>query len=161
MIKEFHPELKRKIEISQEVFDAVKEGLYQVANATGGTAIVSGHSQKVPISGKTGTAQVRAFSDIMRMKCENMPTKDKHHGWFVGYAPRENPEIAVAVIAEHSCHGTAAAPIVRDVIEAYFDKKNPPENIPVLEKPPIVGKKAKPKLVEEQDGEGGDVGQLN
>ena len=161
LIKEFHPELKRKIEIPQEVFEAVKEGLYQVANAPGGTAIVSGHSKKVAISGKTGTAQVRAFSDIMRMKCESMPTKDRHHGWFVGYAPRENPEIAVAVIAEHSCHGTSAAPIVRDVIEAYFDKKNPPTPDPTEVKSKEDNPSVTEKKLHEVDGEGGEVGQIN
>jgi len=158
LIKEFHPELKRKIEIPQGIFDAVKEGLYQVTNKPGGTAIVSGHSKKVVISGKTGTAQVRAFSDIMRMKCESMPNKDRHHGWFVGYAPRENPEIAVAVVAEHSCHGTAAAPIVRDVIEAYFDKKNPSEPIKPNENPREENIKVKDPI-EELDGEGGDAGE--
>ncbi|MFM8313224.1 MAG: penicillin-binding transpeptidase domain-containing protein [Deltaproteobacteria bacterium] len=161
LIKEFHPELKRKIEIPQEVFEAVKEGLYQVPNAPGGTAIVSGHSKKVGISGKTGTAQVRAFSDIMRMKCESMPTKDRHHGWFVGYAPRENPEIAVAVIAEHSCHGTSAAPIVRDVIEAYFDKKNPPTPDPTEVKSKEDNPSVTEKKLHEVDGEGGEVGKIN
>ncbi|MCX6102775.1 MAG: penicillin-binding protein 2 [Proteobacteria bacterium] len=166
MIKEFHPELKRKIEIPQEVFDAVKEGLYQVANAPGGTAIVSGHSKKVAISGKTGTAQVRSFTDIMKKKCEAMPIKDRHHGWFVGYAPRENPEIAVAVIAEHACHGTAAAPIARAVIEAYFDKLQPPESLENNIPNPVEGTQLKTKLsaplkgVEEIDGEGGDAGPI-
>jgi penicillin-binding protein 2 len=158
LIREFHPELKRKIEIPQEVFDAVKDGLYQVANAQGGTAIVSGHSKKVEISGKTGTAQVRAFSDIMRMKCENMPVKDRHHGWFVGYAPKENPEIAVAVIAEHGCHGAAAAPIARDVIEAYFDKKNPPESGADKKLETTDFKGTPPIKLQEMDGEGGDAG---
>ncbi|NBX69137.1 MAG: hypothetical protein EBR01_09280 [Proteobacteria bacterium] len=158
LIKEFHPELKRKIEIAPEVFESVKDGLYQVANSPGGTAIVSGHSKKVVISGKTGTAQVRAFSDIMRMKCESMPIKDRHHGWFVGYAPRDNPEIAVAVIAEHSCHGTAAAPIVRDVIEAYFNKKNPPQVSEVDDKKKIEKVAPRKHSVEELDGEGGEVG---
>lgn len=161
LIREFHPELKRKIEIPQQVFDAVKDGLFQVANTPGGTAAVSGHSKKIGISGKTGTAQVRSFSNIMRQKCEAMPVKDRHHGWFVGYAPKDNPEIAVAVIAEHACHGTAAAPIVRDVIEAYFDKKNPP-----LVAEPEEPKKApvsstKQKVVEELDGEGGEVESKN
>ena len=166
MIKEFHPELKRKIEIPQEVFDAVKEGLYQVANAPGGTAIVSGHSKKVAISGKTGTAQVRSFTDIMKKKCEAMPIKDRHHGWFVGYAPRENPEIAVAVIAEHACHGTAAAPIARAVIEAYFDKLQPPESLENNIPNPVEGIQLKTKLsapvkeLEEIDGEGGDAGPI-
>jgi penicillin-binding protein 2 len=166
LIKEFHPELKRKIEIPQVVFDTVKEGLYQVANSAGGTAIVSGHSKKIAISGKTGTAQVRAFSDIMRMKCESMPIKDRHHGWFVGYAPRENPEIAVAVIAEHACHGTAAAPIVRDVIETYFEKKAAAQGIPLPtdktnEKPKAEKKTVPVKKSEEMDGEGGEIGSSN
>lgn len=122
-VKEFQPELVRKIELPPGVFEATKEGLFQVANAPGGTAIVSGHSKMTVISGKTGTAQVRAFADIMSQKCENMPYQFRHHGWFVGYAPRENPQIAVVALAEHSCHGTAGAPVVRDVVEAYLTKQ--------------------------------------
>lgn len=123
LIHEFQPELKRKIDIPAEVFEAVKQGLFEVANKAGGTAIVSGHSKIVEISGKTGTAQVRAFTNMMGVSCPKLPVKDRHHGWFVGYAPRNNPEIAVVALAEHSCHGTAAAPIAREVIEAYIEKQ--------------------------------------
>jgi penicillin-binding protein 2 len=57
----------------------------------------------------------------------------------VGYAPKENPEIAVVALAEHSCHGASAAPIVRDVIEAYIDKQNLEKGIlPKDEKAPAV-----------------------
>ena len=49
--------------------------------------------------------------------------EDKDNGWFVGFAPRENPEIVVAVLLEGGEHGALAAPIARDVIKAYFDKK--------------------------------------
>ncbi len=122
-VKEFQPELVRKIDLPQDVFDNVKEGLFEVANSPGGTAIVSGHSKITSISGKTGTAQVRAFTDIMSQKCENMPYENRHHGWFVGYAPRENPQIAVVALAEHACHGTAGAPLVREVIESYLTKQ--------------------------------------
>lgn len=46
------------------------------------------------------------------------------NAWFVGYAPRDNPEIVVAVLVEHGMHGsTAAAPIARDIVKAYYDKK--------------------------------------
>jgi penicillin-binding protein 2 len=52
--------------------------------------------------------------------------KGKNDGWFVGYAPRRNPEIVVAAVvqdtAEHG--GTAAGPVVRDIVKAYYDKKN-------------------------------------
>jgi penicillin-binding protein 2 len=61
----------------------------------------------------------------------SLPERHRHHGWFVGYAPQDSPEIAVVALAEHSCHGSSAAPIVRDVIEAYFDKQNLERGIPV------------------------------
>jgi penicillin-binding protein 2 len=41
----------------------------------------------------------------------------------VGFAPRADPEIVVVAMVEHGVHGAAEAPIVRDVIKAYFDKK--------------------------------------
>ena len=47
------------------------------------------------------------------------------NAWFVGFAPREKPEIVVAALYEGGAHGPMAAPIVRDVIKAYFDKKKP------------------------------------
>ena len=59
-------------------------------------------------------------------KCEARPINHRHHGWFVAYAPADNPEIVVAALAEHSCHGsTGAGPMVRDTMRAYFDKYHP------------------------------------
>lgn len=123
--KEFKPELIRKIEIPAEMVERVKEGLFEVVNRPGGTAVRS-FSPLTEISGKTGTAQVRA---TIKKKCETLDVADRHHGWFVGYAPRENPEIAVVAIAEHSCHGSAPGPVVKEVIEAYFRKKNAPAEV--------------------------------
>jgi penicillin-binding protein 2 len=49
----------------------------------------------------------------------------KENGWFVGYAPRRNPEIVVAALVQAGGWGsTSAAPIVRDVVKLYYDKKN-------------------------------------
>ena len=47
----------------------------------------------------------------------------KDNAWFVGFAPRQAPEIVVVTLFEAGEHGNLAAPIVRDVIKAYFDKK--------------------------------------
>jgi penicillin-binding protein 2 len=47
----------------------------------------------------------------------------KDNAWFVGFAPRESPEIVVVALFEGGEHGNLAAPIVRDVIKAHFDKK--------------------------------------
>jgi penicillin-binding protein 2 len=81
----------------------------------------------IQIAGKTGTAQVVSFSaDQIYKSCENRPIQTRHHGWFVGWAPWDKPEIVVAVLAQHSCHGNpGATPIVRDIIEAYFKKYHP------------------------------------
>ena len=48
----------------------------------------------------------------------------KNNAWFVGFAPRRNPEIVVAVVVQGGGYGAeSAAPIVRDVVKAYYDKK--------------------------------------
>ena len=98
----------------------------RVSNGERGTA----RSLKVPgvqMAGKTGTAQVMSFSaDQIYSSCESRPIHMRHHGWFVAWAPWDKPEITVAALAQHSCHGNpGAAPIVRDVIEAYFKKYHP------------------------------------
>ncbi len=112
--------------IDPETFRIVKEGLRRVANGTRGTA----KNLKIPgvqMAGKTGTAQVMSFTaDQIYSKCENRPIHMRHHGWFIAWAPWDKPEITVAALAQHSCHGNpGAAPIVRDVIEAYFKKYHP------------------------------------
>ena len=50
----------------------------------------------------------------------------ENNGWFVGYAPRRNPEIVVAALVQGSTEhgGTTAGPIVRDIVKAYYDKRN-------------------------------------
>ena len=79
------------------------------------------------MSGKTGTTQVRNFAaDDIYTRCDARPIFQRHHGWFVAYAPADNPEIAVAVLAQHSCSGSrGAAPVVKDIMTAYFEKYHP------------------------------------
>lgn len=149
VIRDYRAELRRKIDIAPEVFDAVKEGLFEVMNEPGGTAYWH-RSQIVGVSGKTGTSQVRRFKEMKEVKCEALPYEERHHGWFVGYAPRENPRIAVAVIGEHICHGSSAAPVVREVVDAYFQKYPLPEAERVASLPPP----PKPKKVVEAPAEG-------
>lgn len=112
--------------IDKSTFKAVKEGLWKVANGERGTA----RWWKIPgveIAGKTGTVQMRSYSaEQIYDKCELRPFNQRHHGWFVGFAPADKPEITVAILAEHACHGsTGGAPIVRDVILAYMKKYHP------------------------------------
>lgn len=68
--------------------------------------------------GKTGTAQTASNE---YQKAKNIHLKD--NAWFVAFAPRVNPEIAVAVLFEEGEHGPAAGLIARDIVKAFFDKK--------------------------------------
>jgi penicillin-binding protein 2 len=133
-IKEFEPQTIRNVQqktntgvsISEATFKVVKEGMRRVANGDRGTA----KWWKVPgveMAGKTGTSQVMSFSaDQIYAKCETRPLHMRHHGWFVAFAPADKPEITIAALAEHSCHGsTGAAPVVRDIVLAYFKKYHP------------------------------------
>jgi penicillin-binding protein 2 len=111
--------------ISKETFRIIKDSLFRVTNGERGTA----KWYKIPgvkFAGKTGTVQNYGLSaDQVYVKCEGRPIRQRHHGWFVAYAPAENPQIAVAILAEHACHGSSAAPVVRDVMLAYFQKYHP------------------------------------
>lgn len=104
-----------KINAKPETFRVIKEALADVV--TKGTA-TKAKSSMVTIGGKTGTAQVAALRTGPE---ENIPKKFRDHAWFVAFAPVESPKIAVAVLAEHMGHGgAAAAPLAKEVIEAYM-----------------------------------------
>jgi penicillin-binding protein 2 len=95
----------------------VIDGTYGVVNegGTGVRAALPG----IAVCGKTGTAQV-ASNAFTKGKSD----KDlRDNAWFVGFAPCQAPEIVVAAYYEHGVESKFAAPIVRDVIKAYFDKK--------------------------------------
>jgi penicillin-binding protein 2 len=62
----------------------------------------------------------------------------RDHGWFVFFAPRDNPEIAGAIFTEHSEHGYYGGPIAKHIIETYYAKKEG-QPLPVLVKPVTPG----------------------
>ncbi|MBL8231342.1 MAG: penicillin-binding protein 2 [Bryobacterales bacterium] len=74
----------------------------------------------IQMCGKTGTAQL---ASLAAMKSGALGKNYADNAWFVGFAPKDNPEIVVAALFENGEHGDRAAPIVRDVVKAYFDKK--------------------------------------
>jgi penicillin-binding protein 2 len=92
--------------------------MYGVVNegGTGGRARLVG----LDVCGKTGTAQL-ASNEVLKGTALGRTLKD--NAWFVGFAPRQAPEIVVVALFEAGEHGQYAAPIVRDVLKAYFDKK--------------------------------------
>jgi len=106
--------------LSEETVEKVTDGMWGVVNEPDGTTSGLVKLQNIDFSGKTGTAQVQSF-DLQRKLGKHL----KENGWFVGYAPRRNPDIVVAALVQAGGWGsTSAAPIVRDVVKAYYDKKN-------------------------------------
>jgi len=97
-------------------------------SGTGGRARIPGYD----VAGKTGTAQV--ISNQGRQAARGSDRDLRDHGFFVFFAPRDNPQIAGVIFAEHGEHGFLGAPIAKHVIETYFAKK---EGRPLPELPPL------------------------
>ena len=115
----------------QTVLSAMKNVVYGLH----GTARGIKHNLKYTLAGKTGTAQVFGIAQDAEYKKEEIAKKLQDHALFIGFAPYENPVIAVALIVENGGHGgSAAAPIVRKVMDQYLlnlaeEKVIPAENI--------------------------------
>lgn len=105
--------------LKSQTVEAITQGMWGVVNegGTGARAQVPGYQ----VCGKTGTVQVIGS----QTKVKRSATGDfGSHGWFVGFASREHPEIAVAVIVEHGGYGgDISAPIAHEIFKTYFAKK--------------------------------------
>lgn len=110
----------RLVKVDPSNAQKVVAGMYAVVNE-GGTG-VRGRIPGISVCGKTGTAQVASNELAKSSGAKHL----KDNAWFVGFAPCEAPEIVVTALFEQGEHGNLAAPIVRDVIKAYFDKKARP-----------------------------------
>jgi penicillin-binding protein 2 len=106
----------------------IVNGMWAVVNETGGTGIRA-RLPGIDVCGKTGTSQLISNAGRARMDAGDSL---KDNAWFVGFAPRQNPEIVVVVLWEGGEHGSYSAPIARDVIKAYFDKKARHDQSPPL-----------------------------
>lgn len=141
VIKKFSSQVIKDLSeyIDPSHFETVRQALTRVVHGSKGTARwwkIKNHL----IAGKTGTSQVRSFKRKNLYKdCRLKPLKDRNHGWFVAFAPADNPEITVAVLTEHSCSGSSgSAPIARDIFKSYFDKYS---NTEISHYPSSKGKK--------------------
>lgn len=105
--------------LKPETVKALHQGLWLVVNGagTGGRARIAGRD----VAGKTGTSQVISNQGRQAARDSAMDLRD--HGWFVFFAPRDNPEIAGVIFAEHAEHGYLGAPIAKHVMETYFAAK--------------------------------------
>ncbi len=117
-ISERMPEMVRKLPWKKENTEFIRKALAGVVNdyGTGGGAKLPG----IVVGGKTGTAQVAQVKGKM-IKSEDLPYEIRDHAWFAAFAPVEDPRICVVAMVEHGGHGgSAAAPIVKAVMQEFF-----------------------------------------
>ena len=125
------PEL---ITTNPEHLRAVQEGMEATIHGRG-TATAMAIGAPYRMAGKTGTAQKISRKGSASMDPRSLPYHLRHQALFVGYAPADNPTIAVAVVVEHGGYGgTTAAPIARKIFDAWL-LGTMPEPPPEPEKP--------------------------
>ena len=128
LVLEHGPKLRRKINVSTQNFDILKRGMWKAVNELGGTIFEHGRSEILAYSGKSGTAQVRARSKTPGEEVTGWDPR-REHAWFAGFAPSENPEVALVVLVEHGgSGGKVAGPVARSIFESYFQsgRRAPP-----------------------------------
>lgn len=104
-----NPVLTHKVDADSSHFRLVQESMRRaVTHGTGKACDIP----DIAVGGKTGSAENPGAA----------------HGWFISFAPVENPTIAVACLVEHGRHGSStAAPVCRAILDVYFGKKKPQE----------------------------------
>ena len=98
------------LKISKETLDIVKAGM-RLVTSPGGTAYSAFSSFGKSVAGKTGSAQAKATSDGSNIA----------NGWFVGFTPYKDPEVAVVVILEDGATDSYAAKAARKILDAYYN----------------------------------------
>ncbi|MGY0797475.1 penicillin-binding protein 2 [Lysobacter sp. A286] len=105
---------------------AVQEGMVATVNGPRGTARATGRGAPYTIAGKTGTAQRSSRKGNISRDPHSLPYHLRHTALFIGYAPAEEPTIAIAVVVEHGGYGgSTAAPIARAGFDAWLLGKMP------------------------------------
>jgi len=105
------PEVVRRVDAPEEKFHLVQSAMQEAVAGRYGTGRACNLAD-VTVAGKTGSAEAHGGGDA--------------HGWFICFAPVDQPQIAIACIIEHGKHGSSsAAPVCRALLDVYFGKKKP------------------------------------
>ena len=108
-------------------WELIIEAMKQTVYGKFGTAKRLNNKLKYSLAGKTGTAQVFGLDPEEEYIAENIEEKLRDHALFTGFAPIEDPQVAIAIIVENAGSGSSkAAPLARELLDEYFIK-NPVE----------------------------------
>jgi penicillin-binding protein 2 len=133
-VEKIPPKLLETIDVATpENWQVAVDGMVRVM--TDGTARRYQVGAEYQIAGKTGTAQVFTVKQHENYKAMESRLNERllDHGWFIAFAPADNPKVAVAVLIENGKHGTAAAVIARRVLDQYLLGRTTTPEIP----PPV------------------------
>ena len=97
---------EEEMNFKEENIEAILEGMRGVTSESGGTAYSTFRNFNIEVGGKTGSAQTGV--------------QGKTNAWFVGFAPFDDPEIAIVVFVRNGGHGSYTAEVARDIIAQYF-----------------------------------------
>jgi len=104
-------------------WEYIIHAMTQVVHSVHGTARRIGRGAHFKIAGKTGTAQVFGIKQNEKYVAKDIAKKLRDHALFIGFAPVDNPRIAVAVVVENGGSGGAvAAPIARKLMDYYLNQ---------------------------------------
>ncbi|MDP2226628.1 MAG: penicillin-binding protein 2 [Moraxellaceae bacterium] len=125
-----------------EDWERMRQAMRDVTHAPNGTARATGAGAVgYEMAGKTGTAQVKSIKQGERYDESKIDPRHWDHGWFIGFAPVENPKIAVAILVENGRGGSKVAPIARALFD-YEIRGTLPAPVsaaaPVTAPPPVV-----------------------
>lgn len=120
-VMENEPKVAQKLDIDPDNLQTVVNAMQSVADE-GGTAAATFANYPIPIAIKTGTAE--------HMGGKDFDGNDNDHSVIIAFAPADDPEIAVAVVGECAGHGSATAPVARDIFDAYFQGEGEMDSLP-------------------------------
>ncbi|WP_049721156.1 penicillin-binding protein 2 [Gilvimarinus polysaccharolyticus] len=115
------PIVDQNVDVEESIMALGIEAMAEVVHGKHGTAQRIAQGAKYKMAGKTGTAQVVAIAQNAEYDSDALSERNRDHALFVGFAPLDNPKIAVAVLLENAESGSgAAAPIARRVFDAWL-----------------------------------------
>ena len=116
------PEPLLNVSAETEYWDEVFAGMVDTVSSVRGTAFGMRSGLTYSVAGKTGTAQVVGIAQDATYDEEALSEYQRNHGWFIAFAPVENPEIVLAVLTENSGGGSSAYPVARAMLDYWMSR---------------------------------------
>ena len=114
------PEQLLNVSAETAYWDEVIIGMVDTVSSVRGTAFGMRPGLNYSVAGKTGTAQVVGIAQDATYDEEILSEYQRNHGWFIAFAPVDNPEIVIAVLAENSGGGSSAYPVARAMLDYWM-----------------------------------------